>query len=126
MYCNTNLFYHNINKRRIMSRMGHDCFEGAYSFLPEIYLIYLFIRYGRWVTRRVAICTIALIWLLAALISFLPISLGLHRPHEETAATQKPPRHFTCALELTPTYAVVSSCISFYLPCIVMISIYCR
>ncbi|KAG7297316.1 Dopamine receptor 1 [Plutella xylostella] len=36
-------------------------------------------RYGRWVTRKVAIVTIAMIWLLAALISFLPISLGLHR-----------------------------------------------
>ncbi|GBP91594.1 Dopamine receptor 1 [Eumeta japonica] len=83
-------------------------------------------RYGRWVTRRVAIVTIAIVWLLAALISFLPISLGLHRPDEEALATQKPPRYPTCALVLTPTYAVVSSCISFYLPCIVMISIYCR
>lgn len=32
----------------------------------------------------------------------------------------------TCALDLTPTYAVVSSCISFYFPCVVMIGIYCR
>ncbi|KAI8423150.1 hypothetical protein MSG28_014219 [Choristoneura fumiferana] len=82
--------------------------------------------YGRWVTRRVAVVTIAMIWLLASLVSFLPISLGLHRPHEEATATQKPPRYPTCALVLTPTYAVVSSCISFILPCIVMISIYCR
>ncbi|XP_061723174.1 dopamine receptor 1 [Cydia fagiglandana] len=84
------------------------------------------LRYGRWVTRRVAVATIATIWLLAGLVSFLPISLGLHRPHEEATATQRPPRYPTCALVLTPTYAVVSSCISFILPCIVMISIYCR
>ncbi|XP_048486409.1 dopamine receptor 1 [Plutella xylostella] len=85
------------------------------------------LRYGRWVTRKVAIVTIAMIWLLAALISFLPISLGLHRPLEEAeTVTLQPPRYPTCALVLTPTYAVVSSCISFYLPCIVMISIYCR
>ena len=32
----------------------------------------------------------------------------------------------TCALDLTPTYAIVSSCISFYVPCIVMLGIYCR
>ncbi|CAH2059439.1 unnamed protein product, partial [Iphiclides podalirius] len=83
-------------------------------------------RYGRWVTRRVAIVTIAMIWLLAVLVSFLPISLGLHRPPEEAVATEKPPRYPTCALVLTPTYAIVSSCISFILPCIVMISIYCR
>lgn len=31
-----------------------------------------------------------------------------------------------CALDLTPTYAVVSSCISFYLPCLVMLAIYSR
>jgi len=32
----------------------------------------------------------------------------------------------SCALDLSPTYAVVSSCISFYLPCIVMVGIYIR
>ena len=31
-----------------------------------------------------------------------------------------------CALDLTPTYAVVSSCISFYFPCLVMLAIYSR
>ncbi|XP_041985223.1 dopamine receptor 1 [Aricia agestis] len=82
------------------------------------------LRYGRWVTRKVAIVTIALIWLLAVMVSFLPISLGLHRPPEEEIMRKT--RYPTCALVLTPTYAVVSSCISFILPCIVMISIYCR
>ncbi|GLH05761.1 Dopamine receptor 1 [Gryllus bimaculatus] len=37
------------------------------------------LRYGRWVTRRVALGSIAVVWLLAALVSFVPISLGLHR-----------------------------------------------
>lgn len=37
-----------------------------------------------------------------------------------------PLQHPTCALDITPTYAVVSSCISFYVPCIVMLGIYCR
>lgn len=37
-------------------------------------------RYGRWVTRKVAVASIATVWILAALISFVPISLGLHRP----------------------------------------------
>lgn len=40
------------------------------------------IRYGRWVTRRVAVAGIAIVWLLAGLISFVPISLGLHRADE--------------------------------------------
>uniref|UniRef100_A0A8D8QR96 Dopamine receptor 1 n=1 Tax=Cacopsylla melanoneura TaxID=428564 RepID=A0A8D8QR96_9HEMI len=82
------------------------------------------LRYSRWVTRRIALFTIACIWLLAALISFVPISLGLHRPRVPVQLYdgELP----TCALDLTPTYAVVSSCISFYVPCIVMLGIYLR
>ncbi|EDS42845.1 d(1a,b) dopamine receptor [Culex quinquefasciatus] len=84
--------------------------------------------YGRWVTRRVAIGTIVVIWLLAALVSFVPISLDLHRDKRDETDTSliiNGVKYETCALDLTPTYAVVSSCISFYVPCIVMIGIYC-
>ncbi|XP_046995337.1 dopamine receptor 1 [Schistocerca americana] len=84
------------------------------------------LRYGRWVTRRVAVASIAAIWLLAALISFLPISLGLHRPPQPLTYHDGATEHPTCALDLTPTYAVVSSCISFYFPTLVMLGIYCR
>ncbi|KAH1009460.1 hypothetical protein HUJ04_001813 [Dendroctonus ponderosae] len=84
------------------------------------------LRYGRWVTRRVALATIATIWLLAALISFVPIMLGLHRPSQPFTIESGGQNYPTCALDLTPTYAVVSSCISFYVPCIVMLGIYCR
>lgn len=77
-------------------------------------------------TRRVALISIACIWLLAALISFVPISLGLHRPPQPLVFHQGDTAYPTCALDLTPTYAVVSSCISFYVPCVVMVGIYCR
>ncbi|KAK0090436.1 hypothetical protein PV325_000100 [Microctonus aethiopoides] len=40
------------------------------------------LRYGRWVTRRVAVASIAIVWLLAATVSFVPISLGLHKSQE--------------------------------------------
>ncbi|KAL1138252.1 hypothetical protein AAG570_009941, partial [Ranatra chinensis] len=84
------------------------------------------LRYSRWVTRRVAVGTIACIWLLAALISFVPISLGLHRPPQPLVYQSGDTAYPTCALDLTPTYAVVSSCISFYVPCLVMLGIYAR
>ncbi|KAG4074807.1 hypothetical protein HA402_006446, partial [Bradysia odoriphaga] len=84
------------------------------------------LRYGRWVTRRVAVGTIVTIWLLAGLVSFVPISFGLHRPESPLIYEDNGKKYPTCALDLTPTYAVVSSCISFYVPCIVMIGIYCR
>ncbi|XP_054290885.1 dopamine receptor 1-like isoform X1 [Macrosteles quadrilineatus] len=84
------------------------------------------LRYSRWVTRRVAVGTIAVVWLLAGLISFVPISLGLHRPPQPLVFTAGDTEYPTCALDLTPTYAVVSSCVSFYFPCVVMLGIYCR
>lgn len=98
-------------------------------FIPKLRLVhklyysvyYSCFRYGRWVTRRVALVSIATIWLLAALISFVPISLGLHRPPQPLVYNAGGQNFPTCALDLTPTYAVVSSCISFYVPCIVMI-----
>ena len=127
------------------------------------------LRYGRWMTKRVIYSSIAAIWLLAALISFLPVSMDLHKPQDDSAP---PDESFDdesnvlgsefisdatspltpgallisgedgvetisllnvnemaapqCALDLTPTYAIVSSCISFYLPCLVMLAIYSR
>lgn len=90
------------------------------------YMYSVFFRYGRWVTRRVAVGTIVTIWLLAGLVSFVPISFGLHRPESPLIYEDNGKKYPTCALDLTPTYAVVSSCISFYVPCIVMIGIYCR
>lgn len=88
-------------------------------------LVFLY-RYSRWVTRRVAVASIACVWLLAGLISFVPISLGLHRPPQPLVFTEGDTQYPTCALDLTPTYAVVSSCVSFYFPCVVMLGIYCR
>ncbi|KAJ8687010.1 hypothetical protein QAD02_022804, partial [Eretmocerus hayati] len=84
-------------------------------------------RYARWVTKKTAWGSILAIWSLAIMISFLPISLGLHRPHETTPdlvpVIETVP---TCNLDLTLTYAIVSSSISFFVPCIVMVSIYLR
>lgn len=66
-------------------------------------------------TRRIAVATIAAIWMLAGFVSFVPISLSLHRPEQPLVFEDKDGKEFpTCALDLTPTYAVVSSCISFY------------
>ncbi|XP_071441059.1 dopamine receptor 1-like [Hetaerina americana] len=112
------------------------------------------LRYSRRMTRWTVAAGVGTVWLLSALTSFVPISLGLHRPSADpptpappspspppsddvspipsddlpstataTLMTEEIP---TCALDLTPTYAVVSSCISFYVPCIVMLGIYIR
>ncbi|KAF0291194.1 Dopamine receptor 1 [Amphibalanus amphitrite] len=82
------------------------------------------LRYGRWMTKRVVTLSIVGIWLMAALVSFLPISLDLHRPPGRSAEPVDERGLPQCALDLTPLYAVVSSCISFYMPCMVMLAIY--
>ncbi|KAF0304613.1 Dopamine receptor 1 [Amphibalanus amphitrite] len=84
------------------------------------------LRYGRLVTRRVVTLSIAAIWLMAVLVSFVPISLDLHRPPGRSAEPVDERGLPQCALDLTPLYAVVSSCISFYVPCVVMLAIYSR
>ncbi|XP_071035139.1 dopamine receptor 1 [Parasteatoda tepidariorum] len=83
------------------------------------------LRYGRWMTKKVVLMAIAGIWLTSALVSFLPISLGWHRPKKVTESIDEELRP-TCALDLTPVYAVVSSIISFYAPCVVMVALYTR
>ncbi|XP_037569728.1 dopamine receptor 1 [Dermacentor silvarum] len=80
--------------------------------------------YGRWMTKRAVLGTICGIWMLSALLSFLPISLGWHRPYPDSLLVVN--GLTMCALDLTPEYAVTSSLISFYMPCIVMVALYAR
>ncbi|CAG0917325.1 unnamed protein product [Notodromas monacha] len=94
-------------------------------------------RYSRWMSKKTVTLLIACIWVVAGLVSFLPISLGLHKPprladeapHPRALgpdAPLMPDAAMHCALDLTPTYAVVSSCVSFYVPCVVMVILYYR
>ena len=85
------------------------------------------LHYEQWITAKTALLAIAGLWLLSALISFLPIHLGWHRLDGYTPAdSYTPDGKFICLLELNPLYAVVSSLVSFYIPCIVMICIYVK
>lgn len=77
--------------------------------------------------RRNALLGIAGVWALAAFVSVVPICiLSIHRPPKPVVFHAGDAEYMTCALDLTPTYAIISSCISFYIPCVVMIGIYCR
>ncbi|KAL3254070.1 hypothetical protein MRX96_054359 [Rhipicephalus microplus] len=82
------------------------------------------LNYGRWMTKRAVLGTICGIWMLSALLSFLPISLGWHRPYPDSLLVVN--GLTMCALDLTPEYAVTSSLISFYMPCVVMVALYAR
>uniref|UniRef100_A0A0L8H5P3 G-protein coupled receptors family 1 profile domain-containing protein n=1 Tax=Octopus bimaculoides TaxID=37653 RepID=A0A0L8H5P3_OCTBM len=78
------------------------------------------LHYENWMTKKRTAIIISIVWVCSFLISFLPIHLGWHSP--EAASTQLT----GCDLDINPIYAVISSTISFIIPCIVMLSIYCK
>lgn len=78
------------------------------------------LHYENWMTKKRTAIIISIVWVCSSLISFLPIHLGWHSP--EAASTQLT----GCDLDINPIYAVISSTISFIIPCIVMLSIYCK
>ncbi|KAL3864424.1 hypothetical protein ACJMK2_006108 [Sinanodonta woodiana] len=77
------------------------------------------LKYARLMTWKKVAAMIAFVWIMSVIISFLPIHLGWHRNN-----SQQPPDK--CILEISGTYAIVSSTISFYIPCIVMLALYCK
>lgn len=86
---------------------------------------YLHIRnpfwYDSWMTWKKVAIIISIVWVLSLIISFVPIQLEWHKAPEDRG---KPPDENSCAMDLNPVYAVVSSTISFYIPLIVMLAIY--
>ena len=92
--------------------------------------------YYRWITNKRAVSVIVIVWVLSACVSFLPIQLKLHQgfggfgeAEEEEEETPEPVyvgdnSVYICTLDLNPVYAVMSSLISFFIPCIVMLAIY--
>ncbi|CAI9738785.1 dopamine receptor 1-like [Octopus vulgaris] len=78
------------------------------------------LHYENWMTKKRTAIIISVVWVCSFLISFLPIHLGWHSP--DAASTQRT----GCDLDINPIYAVISSTISFIIPCIVMLSIYCK
>lgn len=156
------------------------------------------LRYENWMSKKIILSSVASIWIVSALVSFLPISLGWHRPESINDGTSNYTSSINgmninklvgkliqdrvnktvssslyststnevhgeyggsgsaqmmvisvssenggdengvdsietnfdtlaqCSMDLTPTYAVVSSLISFYIPCLIMIGLYTR
>lgn len=77
--------------------------------------------YENWMNWKKIAAMISGVWIMSGAISFIPIHLEWHKNAEDRGV---PMEENVCAMELNPTYSVVSSTISFYIPCIVMLTIY--
>lgn len=78
------------------------------------------LHYENWMTKKRTAIIITLVWVCSCLISFLPIHLGWHKPDSALSHTEG------CQFDINPVYAVISSTVSFIIPCVVMLSIYCK
>ncbi|XP_014615697.1 PREDICTED: octopamine receptor beta-3R-like isoform X3 [Polistes canadensis] len=69
-------------------------------------------------------CMLGSAWILPALISFIPIFMGWYTTEEHLEFMVKNPE--VCAFIVNRPYAVISSCVSFWIPGLVMIVMYCK
>lgn len=76
-------------------------------------------------TRRRAIGVILMVWMVASLISFLPIHMEWWVSHEKEALRCLA-NEYCCDFNTNAAYAVSSSLVSFYLPLVVMVFVYVR
>ena len=81
------------------------------------------LKYARLMNWKKVALAITLVWTISFILSFIPINVGWHRRPSDYDTVLPPDK---CFLEISGTYAVVSSTISFYIPCIIMLALYCK
>ena len=81
------------------------------------------LKYARWMNWKKVAVAILLVWTISLILSFIPIHVGWHKSPSDSEVVLPPD---VCILEISGTYAVVSSTISFYIPCIIMLALYCK
>ncbi|XP_043588458.1 octopamine receptor beta-3R-like isoform X2 [Bombus pyrosoma] len=69
-------------------------------------------------------CMLGSAWILPALISFIPIFMGWYTTQEHLDYMVRNPQ--VCSFVVNRPYAVISSCVSFWIPGLVMIVMYCK
>uniref|UniRef100_A0A182PU97 G-protein coupled receptors family 1 profile domain-containing protein n=1 Tax=Anopheles epiroticus TaxID=199890 RepID=A0A182PU97_9DIPT len=82
------------------------------------------LEYPLYMTQRTVFFMLANVWVLPALISFTPIFLGWYTTDEHLAALKINPN--LCIFVVNKSYAIISSSISFWIPGIVMVTMYYR
>uniref|UniRef100_A0A3B4B4E7 Beta-2 adrenergic receptor n=1 Tax=Periophthalmus magnuspinnatus TaxID=409849 RepID=A0A3B4B4E7_9GOBI len=83
------------------------------------------LRYPSLLTRGRAVAVVLAVWIVASLISFLPIHLKLWVANDDKAKDCLA-NESCCDFNTNTAYAISSSIVSFYLPLVVMIFLYTR
>ncbi|XP_033834503.1 beta-2 adrenergic receptor-like [Periophthalmus magnuspinnatus] len=83
------------------------------------------LRYPSLLTRGRAVAVVLAVWIVASLISFLPIHLKLWVANDDKAKACLA-NESCCDFNTNTAYAISSSIVSFYLPLVVMIFLYTR
>lgn len=94
------------------------------SFFFRYYAIVRPLEYPLYMTNRTVFFMLANVWLLPALISFTPIFLGWYTTTE--SLNYQAEHTDDCIFKANKTYAIISSSVSFWIPGLVMITMYCR
>lgn len=92
--------------------------------VDRYYAIVRPLEYPITMTRRTVSFMLANVWTLPALISFMPIFLGWYTTDEHRVERLK--HTDVCEFVVNKTYALISSSISFWIPGVVMVTMYCR
>lgn len=98
--------------------------ETSINFLRRYFAICRPLEYPLYMTKKTVGLMIAHVWFLPALISFTPIFLGWYTTQDHLQFQKENPNE--CVFVVNKIYAVVSSSISFWIPGIVMITMYYR
>ena len=85
-------------------------------------------HYVEKMTKKAFISMLIFIWLCSVIISFIPVNLNWHavdsEKSEPSLSNPNVTLIFECSLQLNITYAVVSSAISYFIPCICLLILY--
>lgn len=92
--------------------------------VDRYYAIVRPLEYPVTMTHRTVCFMLANVWLWPAFISFVPIFMGWYTTEQHRQYRRANPD--VCIFKVNMVYAIVSSSVSFWIPSLVMISMYCR
>lgn len=112
-----------IQNKCLIRRVFHSASFSHYFFsIYRYYAIVKPLKYPMSITKKVVAIMILNSWISPALLSFIPIFAGWYTTEQHKMRIQNHPDE--CLFEVNKVYAVISSSISFWIPCTIMIFTY--